>query len=342
MTTPDPIDHFADWLSHRSQADRDPLSHAAAKPYRYIWASWCRWLLTPTPSRARPPASWLEATPRDVALFLDHGVQAAAHARKGKTAPISDITRRRYWRVLDAIYQHAMNKGLIERNPAEFDVGERPPPENSVGQVFHRHHWDAIKASFPRGESRWDVRDRAILALLMDTAITTGEICKLQRHQVRDHTVKVTLDMNGKRASQERDLELGTAAGVEMRRWIELRRSMSSPAGSEGALFVTQAGRALSPRAVLRLVSTTVRKAFADHSLALPDHIGAQVLRNTRIVLWLHEGVEMDEVVRRAGFKDLKSFRGLRAHIDPSTFPAVVTRSKPASHLDEPTMVGRG
>ena len=35
---------FEDWISTREHASYDPLSRAAAVPYRYIWKRWCDWL----------------------------------------------------------------------------------------------------------------------------------------------------------------------------------------------------------------------------------------------------------------------------------------------------------
>lgn len=308
--------HFEAWLLHRSRADRDALTPAAAKPYRYIWLSWGRFLSS-IPFDGAHGTPWHVATPQQVHRFLREGVSPAS-GRKSRTAPISDITRRRYWRVLDAIYQHACNNGLIPRNPVAADGADQPPPqENPQGQIFTPLHWRAIQLAFPASKSRWDARDRAILALLMDAALTTSEVCLLRLHQVGDHHTKVTLRLDGKRASQERVLQLGLGASVEMRKWMELRRGMHARAGvPEDLLFLSIHGRAMSPRLIYHLVVGTVTRAFESHGYDMPNHLGAQVLRNSRLVMWLNEGVPMDEVVRRAGFKDFRSFRGLLRHID--------------------------
>lgn len=311
--------HFEAWLLHRSSADRDALTPAAAKPYRYIWLSWGRFLST-IPFEQASGTPWHAATPQLVHRFLREGVSPAS-GRKSRTAPISDITRRRYWRVLDAIYQHACNNGLIVCNPVAGDGADPPPPqENPQGQVFTALHWRAIQLAFPGGKSRWDVRDRAILSVLMDAALTTSEVCQLRLHQVGDHLTKVSLRMDGKRAAQERVLQLGLGASVELRKWMELRRGMHARAGvQEDLLFLSIHGRPMSPRLIYHLVVGTVTRAFQSHGYDMPNHLGAQVLRNSRLVMWLNEGMSMDEVVRRAGFKDFRSFRGLLRHIDTKT-----------------------
>ena len=63
------------------------------------------------------------------------------------------------------------------------------------------------------------------------------------------------------------------------------------------------------------LVGGLASASAKDALLDLPYHIGPQVLRNTRIVLWLNDGVAQADVVRLAGFKDAKSFRGLQRHL---------------------------
>lgn len=326
----DALAHFEDWLTSRGQADRasERLSRRAAAPYRYVWGAWVKWLTSArfTPDGApKPPHAdvWTAATSAHVAKYLDQGIETSASARRGKSAPVSEITQRRYWRVLQQIYQHAVNKGIIERNPVMAGPDVQPPPqEESEGLVLLGRQWQAVALAVPRGSSRWDVRDRAILNLIMDTGLTTGEIAALRLHQVGHHLRNVTLKMDGKRAAQERTLVLGTGAGIEMRHWVELRRSMKVlPSTDPGLVFVTNRGGPMSGRTLFGLVSSTISKGLRDGGFALPQHIGPHVLRNSRIVMWINEGMPVDEACRRAGFKDMRSLRGLRRHIDPEALP---------------------
>lgn len=312
---------FRHWLSKRSQDTRDRLSPSAAKPYAYIWASWCRWLAKQETSAEAPSRSWRDATAQDVADFLTHGPSPSS-SRKPRTSPVSDITRRRYWRVLDALYRHAKNNGDIEASPTELMPSGPPPTEKPEGQVFQSNQWAALRNSLPEAISSWDFRDRAILCLLMDAALTTEEICRLQIHQVADSLFvpgRVALQVTGKRKAQERNLELELTTSVAVRRWLEVRASLHLHHAhiKDSPVFVSQKGRPMSPRAVFHLVAGFVRRAFALHHIELPNHIGAQVLRNTRIVMWLNQGMLVHEVVYRAGFKNAKSFRGLQRHLVP-------------------------
>jgi site-specific recombinase XerD len=116
-----------------------------------------------------------------------------------------------------------------------------------------------------------------------------------------------------------------------VRDWIDVRAELDDPKKApRDALFLTQKGHAIKTTGIYHLVTKTIGRALSDSSTLL-SHTGAQTLRNTRLVAWLNNGVPGHEVIRRAGFKDGKSFRGIREHIDPSVMPRLEPR-----HRQEP------
>lgn len=324
-STMDAMAHFEHWLDNRDRPGtryRDQLTHAAAKPYRYIWQAWVQWLTNPrvlaTGETAPALASdWTQAKTAHVMHYLDNGVQAAATARRGKLAAISEITRRRYWRVLQMIYEHAVNQHIIAINPVMAAADVRPPAqEHSEGLVLLGDQWQAVGLAIARGETRWEQRDRAILTVLMDAGLTTGELAGVLLHQVDTQPAHVKITITGSRHAQNREVTLGTMASVELRKWIEHRiRIELRPETDPGLVFITNRGRPMSNRMLFEQVSKTVIRGLRDGGFPLPQHIGPQVLRNSRIVKWLNDGVSVQEVCRRAGFKDFRSLRGLRRHI---------------------------
>lgn len=338
---------FEDWLAMRSKDPRDPLTPRSAVPLGYIWSAWCRWLTSPpeqpeqtkklTPAagdgegacpQIPPAASWVLAKSEHVAEYLAHGPSPCS-GRKTASEPIQAITRQSYLRVLHALYEHARMKGLVTHNPAVFSDELPLGDEACEGQVFNAYQWKSLLSEIPTGLGLWDLRDAAILHLLMDAALTTSEVCTLQLTQVGNHFLhpeRIALRLSGTRSAQFREVELGMAASVAMRKWIEARSGVVLRRGDGAPVFLTQKGMPMSPRAVFHLVASTVARAFPLHHIELPNHIGAQVLRNSRLVLWLNEGMPVDEVVSRAGFKDAKSFRRLRSHIDPSVIPPITPR----------------
>jgi integrase len=306
------------WLDEKANADRKALSPEAAGPYRYIWLYWCQWLdktypnLTP---KRGPGTLYLDARASDVQKFLAQGPTVNS-TRVSVTAPISEITRRRYWSVINSIYEHAIKLKLTHRNPAD-DIAEfdRPPPEKSEGLVLARSHFEAIYQELPIGDTKLEVRDRAILLLLLEAALTPGEICDLEVGQVlRDpkNPNLLVLHIEGARHWQCRDFALNVLASTALQAWMTMR---GEPEFSNQPAFVTKHDTKLAGRVLFHLVSKVIAASAKKAMLPMPVHVGAQVLRNTRIVLWLNDGLNQSEVVGLAGYKDAKSFRGLRRHI---------------------------
>lgn len=307
-------DLFNSWLSHRSTCNYDPLSEKAAKPYLAIWTSWAQWLAGRN-APGSPPKSYLDATAVDIASFLANGPSPRSSRRVNM--PLSEITRRRYWRVLDAVYGHAKNLGLIAQNPAEGLIGDdMPPPEKPIGQVFTVEQMAALIATLPQGPNLWKLRDRAMLDLLIYEALSVAELCAMSAADLNPSQVdqgRFVLSIEGKRKAQARQMNLGPEASASLANWLDASPTKSF--AEQDPIFITERLRRISPRVVFHLVATTVSKALVASNLPLPKHIGPQVLRNTRIVHWVNSGVHLDVVMLRAGLKDQQSLRGLRDQI---------------------------
>lgn len=307
------LEIFDSWLAERDKEERSPLSSEGAKLYGYVWQSWCRFLEA---AHGADPAtqagsSYLTATPQDVHKFL-----AQKHAKLASTkSPISEVTRRRYWRVLDRVYQRATDLQLIEASPAIALTGDdRPEPESSVGVVLARPYFEALYNGLPTGESTWELRDRAILLLFLEAALTPAEVCGLRLDQVepdRRYASRLSLEISGLRHWQSREVVLSDLASSALSAWLKERRQIEIPTA---AVFVTQQHEIMSGRPLHHLVGKAVTASAVAAMMPLPMHIGPQILRNTRIVLWINDGMEQSEVVKLAGYKDARSFRGLRSH----------------------------
>lgn len=324
MNAPSPTAIFESWRATRQlgmPGVTDPLTVAGTRSYKAIWNKWVWWLTQDKgiEGKSSPRAqSYLDATPALISTFLLHGPSPIS-GRRSKTSPLSEITRRRYWSVLSRVYEHAKSQGLIHINPAALLDNEKPPQENSTGQIFNANQWAAIEASLPSGNSEMVVRDRALLLLMMDAALTVAELCSLQHIHVAPCMLEpklLRLRIDGKRKAQFREITLNARTTTALQKWTALRVKIATKPTVKGdPLFLTERRVGISPRVVFHLVASTVSNAFTIAGLDLPLHLGPQVLRNSRIVFWLNSGMPASEVVQRAGFKDTKSFRGLREHI---------------------------
>lgn len=324
---PDAQAHFDDWLNSRASPNSGPRQHLsshAAMPYRYIWSSWVQWLTEPTalsdaPSACALASHWTLAQAHHVAAFLDEGVIAAACARRGPAAPISLITRRRYWRVLDLLYAHAVRRGLMAHNPLSAPDLEVPPQEVCEGLVLLGPRWDAVLKALPGAADRWSVRDRALLLLLMEAGLRLSELLDLRVGDVGQLHRPMTLAVRGSRSAQPRMLTLDGSVGPALQSWLKEREDVQlHPNTPHDLLLVSLRGRAMSARSVFLIVSNVVARGLQLAGFELAQHLGPQVLRNSCIVRWLHAGRDPFEVCRLAGLKDPRSFRGLQRHLPPS------------------------
>lgn len=321
---------FNDWLRFRGASTLRPLTKAAARPYESIWSAWCEWLAA-HPGAVKPNhvRGYHEATPEDLVAFLEFGPRPRSGRRRRESAPLSEITRRRYWRVIDALYRYALTKDASIVNPAAaMTLGDRPAPERPEGQVFNLLQWSAVYAGVASGPDLWAVRDRAILHLVMDAALTNSEVCQLKLGDVRPalNGRTLELDLKGKRKAQERTLELGALASGSLRTWLDCRPHMKSPARprDEQPVFLTAKGRGVTARVLFPVVVAAVDHGFKALNLELPNHLGPQVLRNSRLAQWLNDGVSLATVIKRAGFKDRNSLRGLLLHLNPEVLAEVI------------------
>jgi site-specific recombinase XerD len=315
IPAPDAQSLFDDWERDRKSVSRDPISDRSAKNYRYIWRVWTKYLAS-EPFGDGVGVPWDQVTLEHLEAFLSKAVSPSS-SRHSPSTPISPVTRQRYRRLLDRIYQHALNKHYISVNPMKtMNEAGFLSQQDLDGQVFNPVQWDLIKAAFPQGDGRWALRDRAMLSLLMDMALTTSEVCDLRMEAVSIITSPPVLRLSGARTKQTRELYVRQQTWNALCEWLQERQTMR-PRSHDCSdwLFVSKKGYPMSPRALFHLVAKTIRKAFLSAGMDMPNHIGPSVLRNTRIVMWLNDGIELDKVLEWAGYKDFRSLRNLRSHV---------------------------
>lgn len=303
---------FASWLQACGQNPWEPLTPDAARPYGFIWNSWLRFLA----GRSAAPHAWAQASAEDVLQFINHQPQSP----KGH-AP-SDITRRRYWRVLDRIYDHALMQTWVPHNPAQgISRQELPPSEDPQGAILSPRMWRALQAQLPAPQDLITTRDRAILMLLMELGLTPEEVRMLEVDSLQRSTTEGTkpgrieaLQIIGERDRQSRRLPVSEALSQALQQWLTARAGYHAMQ-HHNALFCTRKAPELSKHTLLHLVTKTLKQAAAQHHLPEPARMGPQVLRNTVLVQWLDSGVSVEEVLERAGMKHPNALLHLRAYI---------------------------
>lgn len=325
---------FDAWVASRAHGGpgtRERLTAKAAEGYRLYWNSFVRWLTTPqvnaagvaSPARRR---SYTSADAADIDAFLTEGISTASPQK----VHVSPITQVRYGSLLQWIYEFAANSGVVKHNPARgrtAGAGRTMRASGTFdaageGLVLNSLQWAAMLEAIPALDSResMEVRDRAILLMLMDAHLTSGELCELDVSNVgfalEDAGLFTVAITEFTRRSQERSLELDAVTSAAIARWLEVRKAMALPA-REKALFVTERRLRISKRVLIYVVARTMRAASKAAGFEMPYHSGPQVLRNSRIVFRLNRGAPVPDVIRDAGLKNHYSFRGLRQHLAP-------------------------
>ncbi|NMM79437.1 hypothetical protein B2J86_00580 [Acidovorax sp. SRB_14] len=334
---------FARWLESEGGKPFQALSTEPQGVYETIWHAWLESLQPASGRRksthgAAQPAlrQWHEARVEDVARFLRVRAGQKAHHQPDRT--LSEVTRRRYWRVLDRVYDFAVQQRWLPTNPvALLRLAERPRAVDQLGHCLPPALWVRLPAHFPTADSLQGARDLAILLLLYELALAPEEVRALLDDSLLDAEHRplapasavppAFLRIEGARKAQQRTLALSHQVAAALSAWRQYR--LAHDASLSGWLFHSRKGGPLSIRALFHVASKVIQEAHA----ALPSdvqqwplqRVGPQVLRNTAIVTWLQTGVPESEVVHRIG---VESSRAL-GHLQHKLAPVVATASAP-------------
>lgn len=329
---PDATAVFVHWQQAERGREVDAAELADAEfpatGYALVWNAWVLQLQGQAPASSKKPRgplaankSWHAATAEDVARFLQ--IRPGQRARHQPGRQISEVTRRRYWRLLDRIYAHALEQGWVAYNPVQaVHPVERPAPEQPTGHVLPPGLWKALPRHFPGSDDLQGARNRAVLRLLYDLALAPEEVRRLTLGSLRNARQAAMADddrpsfiqIEGARVAQHRCLALPAATQAALSAWLTFRRNSGTPADAAAPLFESRKGGPLTIRALFHIASKTITLARqASQNSALPlARMGPQVLRNTAIVHWLHAGAAPSEVVRRIGVEDVRALAHLQ------------------------------
>ncbi|HEY4664397.1 MAG TPA: site-specific integrase [Comamonas sp.] len=304
------VNAFDHWLLTCGQNPWEPLSPDAAKPYGFIWQSWLRFIAGG--HEHGDPYAWASATPLQVLAFINNGPQSPKRSKP------SDITRRRYWRVLDRIYDHAVLHHWAASNPAQgLTQQDMPPSEDPQGAILSPRMWRALERQIPQPDDLITSRDRAILVLLMELGLTPEEVRLLEVGHLRwseDAPRKIAaIQIEGERDKQTRTLPVSDKLHAALHHWLQARASYHAMQG-QPALFCTRKAPQLSNHTLLHLVTKTLKQAAQVSQLPEPARMGPQVVRNTVLVQWLDSVCSVQEVLDRSGMKSPNALQHLRAY----------------------------
>jgi len=129
---------------------------------------------------------------------------------------LADATVHGYYRAMRAWLNWCREEELIPESPMRRV--KAPKVKKTVVPSYSEDDLHTLFAACDR-DRRWGRRDRAIIALLLDTGIRASELCGLRLEDVEQRRVKVT----GK-GNKERYLPLSAEVGRSIRHYIERER----------------------------------------------------------------------------------------------------------------------
>lgn len=151
-------------------------------------------------------------------------------------------------------------------------------------------------------------RDRAIVVVLLHTALRLSELAALDVDDVRMSARKGLLIVRSGKGDAHREIPLNPTARAALDAWLNARRE--TVAECEQALFVGRTGHRLTARAI----DLVVRKVAGAAGLELSAH----VLRHTCITKLVRAGNDVVLVAELAGHRRLETTRrySLPSHAD--------------------------
>lgn len=312
---------FLHWVDSKQSAGKKLDRNSAAK-YASIWNVWVQSLPASLP--------WQSAEAEHVAAWLQ-SLMPSATARRSRAnvadGPASTVTRRRYWRVVRDVYEHAVQQRWVSENPCQKKMAV-PRSEAMASMILsprllalvHRH-----LAANDEATSWQSVRDRCLKLLILATAAKTGEIVQLRADQVWSMSVAGTtaytvelVRKNEPDALRRLVVDDGqTVAAITEWRKARLQVEGCPPwmffsAKRESAMLGVR--KPMTPKSVFTTCAQTLEACLPrelEHSMLA--HAGAECLRNSVISLWLGQGMSAEQVLHLSGLGDARSLARLSA-----------------------------
>lgn len=309
------------WLDKSSTDERRAIGLKGEPSYRYFWNTWMSFLGSGENCIKNKVIAWNEVSAIDVKRFLNSGPRG----RKRDTQP-SLITKRRYWRLLERIYAFAQENGWVLHNPAtQIALSELPPSEDPRGVIIQPRLWYTACHILSQGgvdNGILTVRNRAICSVVFELALMPMELRSLTleslvyRETEQGRRQLYALQINGDGVAQQRKLVVSDYLRSVLEDWLVMRRNLIKERSSQ-VLLCSRVGAVLTPMQLINIISQLLRRAASESSYPLPARLGPQVVRNTRLVMWLNEGQAPSQVAVWAGLKDVHGLYHLRQHVNP-------------------------
>jgi integrase/recombinase XerD len=173
----------------------------------------------------------------------------------------------------------------------------------------------------PEGDSRYAVRDRAILELLYATGMRVSELCGLKLDDI--HFDEGYVRCIGK-GNKTRVIPFGDSSRACVERYLSESRPLFEILGASRYLFLTYRGTAFSRKGLWRMVKDYARKACIDKS------VSPHTLRHSFASHLLANGAPLRVIQEMLGHADIATTQ-VYTHIDQSRLKSIHHQFHPRS-----------
>lgn len=241
-----------------------------------------------------------------IASFLD-----GLLGKDGKAA--EDSTKRRYLKLLGASFDHLKRIGFrAGANPcvALFRY-YKPVPTRSPGALASHEDEKFVEIVLAEEPKFWrDVRDQAMLVLIIGSGLYTSEVVALQMGQIVLDADPPYINIEAHGKVPERKAPIVPFAREPLKKWLAIRATL--PLSGEEIVFVSGKGGKMLPATLYRKVQAILKSR--ESALRPRGGFGPQVLRNSFLMRQLAKDKPIDVVQQWAGHVETKStlrFRSL-------------------------------
>lgn len=241
--------------------------------------------------------------------------------RSKDAQPAEDSTRRRYLKLLAAVFDHLKKTGVRRGgNPCVALLRYyRPGPDKIPGALASQADEQFVAAVLAEQARSWrDYRDQAMLLLIIGSGLYASEVIKLEMDQVVLDAAPPYINVAAHGKVPERKAPIVSFAREPLRRWLALRATLAL--GNEKAVFVSGKGGKMLAATLYRKVQSVLK---THEALRPRGGYGPQVLRNSFLMRQLAKDKPVEVVQQWAGHVETKStLRYRRLVVNPGGIEA--------------------
>jgi integrase/recombinase XerC/integrase/recombinase XerD len=226
-------------------------------------------------------------------LAFDEAGVAAYKKHLVDVRALSQVSVSTYLTALRRFGQYLVAAGLLAENPARAVKGNRRPDAHSRGVLTEAD----VAQLFERtpAASLLDLRDRALMALMLHAGLAEIELVRADVADLEHNLLGWFLRVQGKgRTTKDQQVQLDAPAAEPLEAYLDARGRGSAAT----PLFTGHGRRAEGTRLNTRSVRARVNTRLRAAGLKRAD-ISPHSLTHTAALLWLAQGVPVEEVRRR-------------------------------------------